>query len=53
MHYSFEATQDKIIELDIQGVGHALCDPEIASIVLLEDEGEVRVLCRESFYSCH
>ena len=43
VHYSCEATQDKIMDLDVQGVRYALCDPEIASIVLLEDEGEVRV----------
>ena len=41
VHYSFEATKDQIMVLDIQGVRYNLCDPEIASTVLLEDEGEL------------
>jgi len=42
VHYSFEATNDQIMVLDIQGVRYTLCDPEVASTVLLEEEGELR-----------
>ena len=42
VHYSFEATNDQIIVLDIKGVRYALCDPEVVYKVLLEEEGELR-----------
>jgi len=42
VYYSFEATNDQIMVLDIQGVRYASCDPEVASAVLLEEEGELR-----------
>ena len=37
MHFSYEMTNKELLVVDLQGVGYELCDPEIASTVLLED----------------
>ena len=37
MHFSYEVTNKELMVVDLQGVGYQLCDPEIASTVLLED----------------
>ena len=37
MHFSYEVTNKELMVVDLQGVGYELCDPEIASTVLLED----------------
>ena len=37
MHFSYEVTNKKLMKVDLQGVVYELCDPEIASTVLLED----------------
>ena len=39
-HFSFEKSYSKLMLLDIQGAGHTLCDPEIASAELLSDDDE-------------
>ena len=40
MHYSCVSTDKKIMVLDLQGVDYNLCDPEIATMDLL-NEGEL------------
>ena len=37
MHFSYDVCNKELMVVDLQGVGYELCDPEIASTVLLED----------------
>ena len=37
MHFSYVITNKQLMVVDLQGVGYDLCDPEIASMVLLEE----------------
>ena len=36
-HFSYVHTERQMMVFDLQGVGYKLCDPEIATITLLED----------------
>ena len=37
MHFSYVITNKQLMVVDLQGVGFDLCDPEIASMVSLEE----------------
>ena len=39
-HFSYVYTEMQVMVLDLQGVGYSLCDPEIATMTLL-DVGEL------------
>ena len=45
VYYSFEATKDQIMVLDIQGGGYNLYDPEVASTALLDKDQEQLQFC--------
>ncbi|XP_028416007.1 alpha-protein kinase 2-like [Dendronephthya gigantea] len=38
-HFTYEKSEGKLIVLDVQGAGHTLYDPEIATLELVGDDG--------------
>ena len=60
-HFSYIDSETKLLLLDIQGVGHQLFDPEIATAVSLAEENEEKNFCTgnlneiaiETFFTHH
>ena len=60
-HFSYIDSETKLLLLDIQGVGHQLFDPEIATAVSLAEEKEEKNFCTgnlneiaiETFFTQH
>lgn len=44
-HYSYETSNHQLIALDIQGIGHKLFDPEIATSTLIDDNNNTIFFC--------
>ena len=40
VHYSYALSEEKLMLIDIQGCGYALCDPEIATESLKADDDD-------------
>ena len=40
-HYTYAKSQSQLMVLDVQGAGYSLCDPEIASSQLVDDEENI------------
>ena len=58
-HFSYEKSIHKLMVLDIQGTGHKVYDPEIASLELVDNDeflfstGYLSQTAIECFVSCH
>lgn len=44
-HFTYVKSEKAIMVLDIQGTGYGLCDPEVASTKLLDDDSQTILFC--------
>ncbi len=52
VHYSYALSEGKMMLIDIQGCGYALCDPEIATESLRTDDNEDDTHSSEILFCC-
>ena len=60
VHYTYTKGEEQLMVTDIQGVGYTLCDPEIASTVLIDEEhkyyfcsGNLSDTAMNTFFASH
>ena len=49
-HYTYITSNRQLMLLDIQGTGYTLCDPEIATSNLLDEEQTIYLKCNPNIY---
>ena len=52
VHFSYALSEGKMTLIDIQGCGYALCDPEIATAILRDDDDGDDLNSSEILFCC-